>query len=310
MGNPLNQISPRISASVKVVEWMNINANIGRYYQRPQYTVMGYRDQNQALVNKANGLKYIRADHAVAGLEFIPTQNTRITVEGFYKQYSNYPFNLRDSISLANQGADFGVVGNLPVDSRGKGRAYGAELLIQQKLYKGFYGILAYTFVVSEFTDKNGNYVPSSWDNRHLLTLTAGYKIKGNWEFGARWRFVAGQPFTPIDTATSVIIPVFDVTGSAIPDVSRLNTGRSSSFHQLDIRIDKTFFLKKWSINLYLDIQNVYNFKFKGQDYLTIERDAAGNGIQNPSNPGSYIPKFLENRSGTIIPTLGVIIDF
>lgn len=310
MANPLNQISPRASVSVKVLEWMNINASIGRYYQRPQYTVMGYRDANNVLVNKQNGLQYIRADHAVAGLEFIPTQNTRITVEGFYKNYSRYPFNLRDSISLANQGADFGVVGNLPVDSRGKGRAYGAELLIQQKLYKGFYGILAYTFVISEFTDKDGDYISSSWDNRHLLTLTAGYKIKGNWEFGARWRFVAGQPYTPYDTAISVSIPVFDVAGAGITDVSRLNTLRSSSFHQLDIRIDKTFFLKKWSLNIYLDIQNVYNFKFKGQDYLTTETDASGNRIEDPNKPGSYIPKFLPNRYGTIIPTLGVIIDF
>ena len=310
MSNPLNQLSPRASFSVKVVDWMYINANVGRYYQRPQYTVMGYRDANSVLVNKANGLKYIRSDHAVAGLEFIPSSNTRITVEGFYKWYVHYPFSLRDSISLANQGAGFGVVGNVPVDSRGKGRAYGAELLVQQKLYKGFYGILAYTFVVSEFTDKNGKYIPSSWDNRHILTLTAGYKIKGNWEFGARWRFLAGLPFTPIDTALSLKIPVYNVTGAGIPDVNRLNSQRSSVFHQLDIRIDKSFFFKKWSLNLYLDIQNVYNFKFKGQDYLSIQRDASGNGIENPNNPGSYIANFLPNRSGTVLPTLGVIIDF
>lgn len=310
MANPLNQLSPRFSASVKVKEWFNINANIGRYYQRPQYTVMGFRDNNGVLVNKENNIKYIRSDHVVAGLEFIPTKSTRVTVEGFYKWYANYPFGLRDSISLANQGANFGVVGNVPVDSRGKGRAYGAELLVQQKLYKGFYGILAYTFVVSEFTDKNGNYVPSSWDNRHILTLTAGYKIKRNWEVGARWRFVAGQPFTPIDTALSVIIPVFDAVGFGIQDTERLNTQRSSSFHQLDIRVDKTFFFKKWSLNLYLDIQNVYNFRFKGQDFLTIERDAAGNGIPDPNNPGSYTPRFLPNRAGTVVPTLGVIVDF
>lgn len=310
MLNPINQLAPRASFSVKVVDWMNINANVGRYYQRPQYTVMGYRDGDGVLVNKQNGLKYIRADHAVAGLEFIPTANTRVTVEGFYKWYAHYPFNLRDSISLANQGADFGVVGNVPVDSRGKGRAYGVELLAQQKLFKGFYGILAYTFVVSEFTDKNGNYIPSSWDNRHILTLTAGYKIKRNWEFGARWRFVAGLPFTPIDTSLSLQIPVYDVTGSGIADVSRLNSLRSSVFHQLDIRVDKSFFFKKWSLNLYLDIQNIYSFKFKGQDYLTIERDANGNGIEDPNNPGQYIGKFLPNRSGTVLPTLGVIIDF
>ncbi len=310
MLNPINQLSPRFSASVKVTDWFNINANAGRYYQRPNYLLLGFRDAQGALANKENGLKYIRADHAVGGLEFIPTPNTRVTVEGFYKWYANYPFNLRDSTSLANEGAGFGVVGNVPADSRGRGRAYGLEVLAQQKLFKGFYGILAYTFVISEFTDRNGNYIPSSWDNRHIITLTAGYKIKGNWEFGARWRLLAGQPFTPIDTATSLLIPVYDVTGFGIQDSDRLNTLRSKPFHQLDIRVDKSFFFKKWSLNLYLDIQNVYNFKFKGQDFLSIERDANGNGIQNPDQPGSYIPRFLPNRSGTVIPTLGVIIDF
>ena len=70
----------------------------------------------------------------------MPATNTKITVEGFYKIYSDYPFLVRDSISLANLGSDFGVIGNEPVESISEGQSYGVEFLAQQKLSKGFYG--------------------------------------------------------------------------------------------------------------------------------------------------------------------------
>lgn len=323
MLNPLNQIAPRLSMSVRITDWFSFNANVGRYYQRPQYLILGYGDSNGRLVNKDNNIKYIRADHVVAGLEFKPGKNSKITVEGFYKMYAQYPFNLRDSICIANEGAGFGVVGNVAATSISKGRAYGVEFLAQQKLYKGFYGIAAYTFVVSEFQDKNGKYISSSWDNRHLLTLTTGYKFpkprtekKGvvgllsNWELGLRWRFVGGFPTTPFDTLTSLNKVVYDITGQGIPDVNKLNSQRSKPFHQLDIRVDKVWYFNKFSLNLYLDIQNLYNFQFQGQPLLGIQRDANGIPITNPTNPSSYIGRSIPNPSGTVLPTLGIIVDF
>jgi len=87
-------------------------------------------------------------------------------------------FSVDKQISLANLGADFGVIGNEAVQSTGEGRAYGLEFLLQQKLYKGFYGILAYTYVRSEFADANGEYRPSSWDSRNLISFTGGKTFK------------------------------------------------------------------------------------------------------------------------------------
>ncbi len=308
MANPLNQFSPRLSSSVRITEWMSFNAHVGRYFQRPSYTLMGYRNNQDELANKS--LKYIRADHFIAGFDFTPTSTTKITLEGFYKAYAQYPFSLRDSISLANQGAGFSVVGNEPADSRGKGRAYGLEFMIQQKIWKGFYGILSYTYVVSEFQDKNNAFIPSNWDNRHLLTLTSGYKFKRNWEVGLRWRYVGGAPFTPIDTNLSLQTTVYDIYQRGISDNDKINAERGRAFHQLDLRVDKSWFFKKWSLNIYVDVQNVYNFKYKAQDYLTIERDANGAAVKDPSNPQMYKSKFIENLTGTVLPSIGVIVDF
>lgn len=309
MANPLNQFSPRFSLSYQFIRTLAFNFNIGRYFQRPAYTILGFRDNNGNLANQ-DRMKYITCDHIVAGLEWTPTPNTKITGEGFFKYYRNYPFSLRDSVCLANLGADFGVVGNVPAESRSDGRAYGFEFLAQQKLWKGFYGILAYTFVRSEFEDKNGNFIPSAWDSRHIITLTSGYKFKRNWEVGIRWRFVDGQPFTPYDTATSSLIAVWNITGRGLDDISRLNTQRIPAFHQLDIRVDKVWYFKKWSLNLYFDVQNVYNFKAESRPYLTVVTDENNNPLVNPNDPSRYLTETIRNQSGTVLPTLGVIVDF
>jgi hypothetical protein len=135
MNNLSKQLSPRLSASYSLSPVVNVNFNTGIYYQLPAYTVLGYRDsQTNDLVNKTNDVTYIKSSHVVGGLEFNLKRNSRVTVEGFYKHYDNYPFLLEDSISLANLGADFGVIGNAPVKSTSIGRSYGLEFLFQQKL--------------------------------------------------------------------------------------------------------------------------------------------------------------------------------
>ncbi|MCU0326770.1 MAG: TonB-dependent receptor, partial [Spirosomaceae bacterium] len=184
--NPLETLSPRLSLSYQVADKWRINASAGRYFKVPIYTVLGYQ-QDGKYVNKDN--KYIRSDHFVTGIEFIPTPQTRITVEGFYKKYANYPISLRDGISLANQGGDFGAIGNEQVLSIGEGRSRGLEFFFQQKLTKNFFGVLSYTLFKSEFAGRDGKYIASAWDTRHLISTQAGYKFKKGWELGLKWLY-------------------------------------------------------------------------------------------------------------------------
>ena len=102
-----------------------------------KYFRRGYRNSAGELEN--SDVKNIISDHIAGGLEFLPTPSLRITVEGFYKFYSNYPVSIAKGISLANLGADFGAIGNEAVISSGKGKSYGAELFVQQKLTKDYY---------------------------------------------------------------------------------------------------------------------------------------------------------------------------
>ncbi len=310
MNNLLDQLSPRISASYALTPAINANFNTGIYYQLPAYTVLGYRDsQTNELVNKNNDVKYIRSNHLVAGLEFNLPLNSRITVEGFVKHYDQYPFLLQDSIPLANLGADFGIIGNAPVSSTSKGKSYGIEFLLQQKLFKGFYGLLSYTWVRSEFQDKNGIYVPSAWDNRNLVSLTGGKKFGRNWEIGIRWLFTGGAPYTPYNVQQTVLIDNWNVRPYGVPDYNQLNTRRISAFHQLDIRIDKKYFFKRWSLDVYFDVQNAYNQVTRFQDNIDIVRDANGQPVIDPVNADYYLPKYIQSTYGQFLPTLGVIVE-
>ena len=310
MSNPLSQLSPRFSASYSITERLLASFNVGRYFQLPTYTAMGYRNNNNILVNKENKITYFQADHYITGLEYNPTLLSKITLEGFYKVYDDYPFLLRDSISLANLGGDFGVIGNEPITSTSQGRSYGAEVLIQQKLSSSIYGILSYTFVRSEFKDKNEAFVPTAWDNRHIVNLTAGKKFKGDWEIGMKFRFLGGSPYTPYDIARTARKEVWNVRKQGVFDWNRLNQNRNPNAHGLDIRVDKKWFLKNLAINAYIDIQNIYNFQAKGQPFLDVVKDASGNAVEDPNNPGSYQIKEIENTSGTVLPSIGLMIEF
>jgi hypothetical protein len=309
MGNPLDQLSPRLSASYLFAPKWSLNASIGRFYQLPPYTIMGYRNNAGQLVNKQNGISYIQCDHAVVGIDYSPFTNTKISVEGFYKIYDNYPFLTRDSISLANLGSDFGVIGNDPATPTSAGRAYGLEFLLQQKLTKGFYGILAVTLVKSEFEDKNGDFQPSAWDNGQIVTLTAGKKFKRDWELGARFRYLGASPYTPFDVALSSNTTNWDLRGVGLLDYDRLNTERTGAVHQLDMRLDKRWFFAKWALNLYLDIQNVYNFQAPLAPSITVIRDNNGDPILDSTDPSRYQMKEIQNFSGTLLPSIGIIIE-
>jgi hypothetical protein len=312
MDDMLQQFSPRFSVSYALVpDKLFLNFNTGRYYQLPAYTTLGFRNNKGALVNDSLGIRYISADHIVLGMEYQPQQNSKISLEGFYKSYQHYPFSLQDSVSLASKGTDFGVVGDEPVIPTSKGRAYGFEVLFRTADLFRFNIIMSYTFVRSEFTNYQGIYIPSSWDNRNLFNITVGRKFRYNWQIGVKWRFAGGTPYTPWDWDKSSLVQAWDAQGKGYLDYAQYNTLRLRSFNQLDVRIDKGFFFKKWSLMFYLDIQNVLNFKAQQPDIL-VNTQPDGSVVKYTDESGQerYKLRTIPSTAGTILPAVGIMVDF
>lgn len=308
MSNLLSQFSPRLSLSYALTEKTSLNGGVGRYFQQPAYTTLGFRDNAGELINES-AAKYIGVNQYSIGTEHRFSDKILLSVEGFYKDYFQYPIDLITGASLANQGADYSsIAGAAPVTFTGKGRATGIEVLNRVNLDK-ITILAAYTYVRSLFTDLKGDYIASSWDSKHLFTFTGYRDFNHNWRMGVKWRFVGGLPYTPYDLETSANVEAWDAKGQPYLDFNQLNSLRFKPFHQLDIRVDKNFFFEKWTLMLYLDIQNLYNFKVAGQDFIIREKNPDGTYIT--INDGKdYVLKAVPNESGTILPTIGIKVKF
>lgn len=310
--NPLSTLSPRLSAAYKITPKFELTGSAGVYYKIPTYTVLGYRNDTNQLVNKST--KYIRSTHYVFGGQFLPNEALRITLEGFYKRYSDYPVSINNGISLANQGQEFGAVGNEAVQSSGKGETYGFEVFIQQKLVKKLFYFVSYTYVRSKFSGSNGILIPSAWDNQHLLSGTMGYKFRKNWQIGAKYRLAGGVPYTPFNLTASQF--AYPTTGNGVLDYSSVNSQRLKTYSQLDLRIDKTWNFKATSLACFIDIQNILATKQQAAPYYTFKRTddnsafATTDGQPLKSDGSNGIPTLLKNESATVTPTLGIIFQF
>ncbi len=307
--NPFKQISPRISFSYAMADKWNLNLSVGSYYKLPSYTQLAF-----VQAGVSNSGNYIHANHYTAGIEYLPSTSFRLTLEGFYKRYNQYPVSITDGISLANKGTEFGSIGNEAVNQIGKGKAYGMELFMQKKLTKRFFGILSYTLYKSAFTNSANVYLPAGWDNGQLLSITMGYKLPRNWELGLKFRYQGAAPLTPFDLAASQLN--YLSLGTGVLDYTKFNSNRLPSFHASDIRIDKKWNYKKTTLNLFLDITNWYGAKVSGVPQYTFQRTADNkafvttNGQPIAANESNAIPLILSNADVQVTPTFGLIIEF
>ncbi|PRX57293.1 TonB-dependent receptor [Flagellimonas meridianipacifica] len=296
--NLLSTFSPRLSLSYEFSENWRVNGSVGRYFKIPPYTILGFRDNDQNLVNQ--NAEYTLSDHFVLGLQHYFGPSSSISLEGFYKRYDDYPVSVLDQVSLANKGADFEVLGSEDVETVGRGRSYGAELQFQQKLSNNFYGIFAYTWFYSEFTGFDRDvFLPSVWDSRHLISFTGGYKFKRNWELSARYRFAGETPFVPTDLeATLANYP------EVILDYNRLGEENLNVFSQLDLRIDKKWNFEKLSLDVFVEAQNVLGQNIPQPPEFGLNRGLDGSIVE----PRSLVE--IESDTGQIIPSIGIVLDF
>jgi TonB family protein len=162
-----------------------------------------------------------------------------------------------------------------PFSPSGQERSYGLELIVKHEFTARFYGWLAYTLSWSQQTayavnaplqgnPNRGNvetvgatsstgWFPTDYDQRHNLIAVGSYQLK-HWRLGSRFRLVTGSPETP------VVGSVFDADLNQYQcQYGSPNSARKPTFHQLDVRVDRTWTFRLWELSAYLDVQNVYN---------------------------------------------------
>ena len=302
-----DQLSPRLSLSYRLTDGLYLSGNAGLYYQLPPYTGLGFKDNNGAWVNKY--LRYMSVSQESLGLSWHPGNTFELSAEGFYKQYDKIPFSIADGIPLACKGNDYGVIGNEALSSTAQGRAYGIEILMKWLIAKKLNLASSFTLFKSEYrNNKQSEYIASAWDNRYIFNMSGTYNFPHNWSLGMKISCIGGAPYTPYDVEKSSLVTAWNAQGRPYYDYTKYNTGRLPAFGQLDVRVDKTFYLKRCMLGFYIDLQNVTNSKFKQPDILM-----STGVIENPSAlmaEQRYKMKYITQKSGTLMPTLGITFEY
>ena len=157
--------------------------------------------------------------------------------------------------------------------------------------------------------------MPSSWDSRHILSLTTGKYFNRNWNVGARFRLQSGLPETPYDLNRSALVNIWNIANGPVSNFAQLNTLRGNVAHQLDIRAEKKWIFSKWQFTFYMDVVNVYGSKNTSNlPVVNLQRDASDNGIiANPNAPQDqqyYLLDVGKSDRNMPLPYFGFIFEF
>jgi TonB family protein len=236
-------LEPRLTARYALPETdVSLKGGVGLFYEEPQY------DETDPVFGNPD-LKAERAIHYSLGAEWKPLPYLLFDGTAFYKDMSS----LVSGTDATRMEGD--KVVPLTYDNNGIGRVVGFELLVRHDFSSNFMGWIAYTLSRSERKDSGtSEYRLFDFDQTHILTLVATYKLPRNWEASGRFRFVSGNPRTPVvgstyDASRDVYQPIYGET----------NSDRNGAFHQLDLRLDKKWIYDRWMLNFYVDLQNVYD---------------------------------------------------
>ncbi len=307
MSKPWTQFSPRAAFRYFFSPHWSAAAAAGWYHQLPPYTALGYQNEEGQLMNKE--LRYMSMLQTALGGEWKPNGKWAVSLEGFYKAYNHVPLSTADGVPLTCKGTDYGVVGNELLVSTAQGRAYGVEALVRWTLPERLNLTGSFTWYKSEYrADDNAPYIPSAWDNRYILNVSGTYDLPRKWSIGFRLSCIGGAPYTPYDEELSSRVTYWDIHGKSAYDYTRYNTERLADYAQLDIRIDKDFFFRNWRLGLYIDLQNVTISKLRQPDVFM----SAG-VVANPESPLAeqrYVMRRIEQESGTLLPSIGVTVEF
>lgn len=249
--NKNTQFSPRFSMSYRVTEKMTINGSTGIYYQNLPMSMLAYPEENQ-------NLKDPKAYHYVLGMNYMLSENTRLIVEAYDKQYRNFPLDpMQPSLFITDElyyrYGFFFAHENL--QDEGRARAYGIEFHIQKKLAQKLYGLIGGSYFRARYRDLDNIWRDRVFDNRYVFSIEGGYKPNNRWEYSIRWILGGGAPYTPLDEVASATLR------RAVFDGTRINESRYPDYHSLNVRVDRRFHFKGSNLVIYFSVWNAYNRK-------------------------------------------------
>lgn len=234
-------VDPRLTAAYRLSPSWTVKAGAALVHQPPTA-----QETDDSFGNPELGLQ--RALQLSAGLGWQPLKHLSLDATVFYKDLGGL---VSSTGAVVERDGQF-----VPAvyDNGGRGKVVGLELFADHRFNANFRGWVSYTLMSARRTDSGESESrPFDFDQRHILNVVASYELPQNWRIGLRWRFVSGNPYTPVSGSTFV-----SDTDVYEPIAGALNSGRLPAFHQLDLRLDKRWLFDAWRLTAYISLTNAY----------------------------------------------------
>lgn len=244
-------VSPRAALTLQATDRTNLNLSGGIFRQSLPLVLLQQHEENR-------DLREPWAVHLVAGVEHFLSDDTRMTLEGYWKDYRDFPVDPSEpGLFVVDELIyRYGFFFNHDeLVSDGQARAHGVEFLLQKKLSQGVYGLAAASYSRAEYEAGDGVWRDRVYDNRWTASVEGGYKPNNKWEFSLRWIYAGGPPYTPLDLEASA------AAGRDVLDGYRINGARYPNYHSLNVRFDRRFQFQSSNLVWYVSVWNVYNRK-------------------------------------------------
>ncbi len=229
-------IQPRGSLLFELPNASELQFAYGVYNQTPIPALLSRTIGNPALKSSS-------ASHYILELKRQLSEDTEIKMAAYYKDLSGIA-TVDEEAAYLNQGV---------------GYAQGTEIFLRHQRDERFFGWVSYAYALSKRRDREGEpYRLYSFDQTHVATLAASYNLTPTWEFGAKWQYRTGNPYTPCTGATVGFDPR---NGEPIylPIYAETYSERLPAYHRLDLRVSKTFQFSAWNLGIFLELLNTYN---------------------------------------------------
>jgi hypothetical protein len=229
----LAMIDPRVTSVATVDAETTIRGHVGSWSRRPEL----WRT-TPALGTP--GLGPQRTAEAALGLDRSIAPFV-VSLDGFARSLSGRP------IAVADESAR-----GYRLEAEGTGRVLGAGVGVRLPPSPDGWALASYEISTSERDDGPGPARPWSGDRLHSLRAAASLVVGDGWQIGLRFRLASGAPVPRIVGAT------YDADADAYRPIAR-GTTRLSTFHELDLRLDRSWAALGGTITVWVDVQNLYD---------------------------------------------------
>jgi hypothetical protein len=271
--------APRIAAKAELLSNLSLRIAYGIYYQPDNFEKLkSFEGQSTPLSSSNECIQY------TSSLDY-KLNYTNFKIEVYYKNYLHLTDDFRYDVYnripfIIDQG--FGTTSS---------KSRGMEFTWRQKYGKNNIVTVSYVYAKNTIRNAMGEETYRDFDRRHTITLNDIQNLPRNWSVGFLWMFHTGEPYTPYNI--SFIGKNDDDQEMFFYQTKTENSGRLSNYSTLDFRLEKTWNFKKFRVNIYLNIVNLFNSRNITGYGWSAWQDVTGKWYVSEYQNSLNIPRFI-----------------